>query len=105
MKLIYLNNDNLLSVSGLKNASSGSYMNNATITATIKDSGGVNVSGQTFPVTLTYLADSDGNYHATLENTLSMADGTIYKATISATSSSGLYAEWEMEIKATKRTS
>ena len=101
---IYLSNDNLLSVSSLRNSSSGSFMNNATVTATLKDTGGTNVSGQTFPVTLSYIADSDGNYQMTLDNALSMVEDTTYVATITATSSSGLYAEWEMTLTATKRT-
>ena len=41
---------------------------------------------------------------ATLENTLSITEGTTYNATITATSASGLYAEWEMQMTATKRT-
>jgi len=104
MANLYISNDNLLSVTGLKNASSGSYMNNSTVTATLKDTAGDVVTGQTFPITLSYIADSDGNYQATLENTLSITEGTTYNATITATSASGLYAEWEMQMTATKRT-
>ena len=101
---IYLSNDNLLSVANLRNSSSGSFMNDATVTATLKDTGGTNVSGQTFPVTLSYIAESDGNYQTTLENTLVMTEDTTYITTITATSSSGLYAEWEMTLTAKKRT-
>jgi len=66
MANIYLSNDNLLSIEGLKNSSSGSYLNDATVTATLKDSGGTTVTGQTFPVTLSYIAQTNGNYQATL---------------------------------------
>jgi hypothetical protein len=104
MANIYLSNDNLLSIEGLRNASSGSYMNDATSTATLKDADGNVVTGQTFPVTMTYMSGTNGNYQATLENTLSMTPNAKYTATISATSSSGLYAEWDMELTATKRT-
>jgi hypothetical protein len=103
MANIYLSNDNLLSVEGLKNSSSGSFMNDATVTATLKDSSGTSVSGQTFPVTLSYIAASDGNYQTTLENTLSMVEDSIYTATIAATSSGGLYATWDFNLTATKR--
>lgn len=103
MANIYLSNDNLLSIEGLKNSSSGSFMNTATVTATLKDSSGTSVSGQTFPITLSYIVATDGNYQATLENTLSMVEGSIYTATISATSSGGLYAEWDLQLTATKR--
>jgi hypothetical protein len=104
MKEIYLNNDNLLSVAGLKNASSGSFMNDATVTATLKDSASAVVTGQTFPLTLAYMAGTDGNYQATLQDTLNITENTIYTAEITATSSSGLVAKWNMELKATKRT-
>ena len=100
---LYIDNDNLLSVTGLKNASSGSYMNDATVTATLADLDGNAVSGQTFPVTLSYVADTDGNYQATLEDALSLTEGSVYKATISATTSSGLTASWEVAMKAIKR--
>lgn len=73
------------------------------MTATLKDSSGTSVSGQTFPITLSYIVATDGNYQATLENTLSMVEGSIYTATISATSSGGLYAEWDLQLTATKR--
>ncbi len=106
MAIIYLSNDNLLSIEGLMNSSSGSYMNDATVTATLKDSGGTNVSGQTFPVSLAYITATNGNYQATLENTLTMVEGNIYTATISATSSSGgLSAQWDLQLTATKRLS
>jgi hypothetical protein len=52
---------------------------------------------------LNYIAATDGNYQATLENTLSMIEGSIYTATISATSSGGLFAQWELQLTATKR--
>lgn len=103
MANIYLSNDNLLSIEGLKNSSSGSYMNDATVTTTLKDSGGTAVSGQTFPISLNYIAATNGNYQATLENTLNMVEGSIYTATITATSSGGLYAEWDLQLTATKR--
>jgi hypothetical protein len=103
MANIYLSNDNLLSIEGLKNSSSGSFMNAATVTVTLKDSGGTSVSGQTFPVTLSYIAQTNGNYQATLENTLSMVEDSIYTATIAATSSGGLYATWDFNLTATKR--
>jgi len=103
MAIIYLSNDNLLSIEGLKNSSSGSFMNSATVTATLKDSGGTSVTGQTFPITLSYITATNGNYQATLEDTLNMVADNIYTATITATSSGGLYAQWDLQLTATKR--
>ncbi len=103
MANIFISNDNLLSVEGLKNSSSGSFMNDATVTVRLKDSDGSDVTGQTFPVTLSYITASDGNYQMTLENTLNMLEEGIYTATISATASGGLYAEWNLLLTATKR--
>ncbi len=103
MANIFISNDNLLSVEGLKNSSSGSFMNDATVTVRLKDSDGSDVTGQTFPVTLSYITASDGNYQMTLENTLNMLEEGIYTATISATASGGLYAEWDLLLTATKR--
>jgi hypothetical protein len=50
------------------------------------------------------MAGTDGNYQATLQDTLNITESTIYTAEITATSSSGLVAKWNMELTATKRT-
>lgn len=84
MSNIYLNNDNLLSVENLKNAATDVYINDATVTATLKDKLGANVTGQSWPLTMTFVASSNGTYRGTLEDGLSLTEGESYTAEITA---------------------
>lgn len=103
MDVIYIDNDNLLAVDSLKNSSTGVYLNSAAVTVTLKDSSGVNISGQTFPLTMDYEASSDGKYTATLDDALVLDEGNIYTAIIDAVSDSGITAKWNFQILAVKR--
>lgn len=100
--VIYLANDNLLELQGLQNAATAAYVNNATVTATVVDKAGANVAGQSWPVTLAYVAASNGNYRGTLEDALSLAENEDYSARVSV-SGSGLTAFFEHPLKAVKR--
>ena len=47
--IIYIGNDNDFIVDELKDDSTGSYENSATVEATLKDAAGVEIAGQTWP--------------------------------------------------------
>lgn len=65
---IYLANDNLLELIGLKDAVTDTYINNATVTAILKNAAtGEELTGQTWPISLSYIASSNGDYRATIE--------------------------------------
>ena len=105
MSNIYLNNDNLLSVENLKNAATDVYINDATVTATLKDKLGANVTGQSWPLTMTFVSSSNGTYRGTLEDGLSLTEGESYTAEITADAGSDQIANWSIQLTATKRTS
>lgn len=63
-----------------KNALTGVFINNATVTATIKDATGANVAGETWPKTLPYVAASNGVYRALLSGTIALVAGQSYTA-------------------------
>jgi len=105
MSNLYLSNDNLLSVENLKNAATGVYVNDATVTATLKNSNGVNVTGQSWPLTLAFVSSSNGVYRGTLEDGLSLAEGEVYTAEITADAGSDQIASWSIKLTANKRTS
>ncbi len=104
-RVIYINNDNLLSVSDLKNEATGVYINDAAVTMTLKDSTGSEVSGQTWPATMTYVSSSNGVYRGTLEDGLSLTEGQSYTAEITADAGSDQIANWSITMTAVKRTS
>jgi len=72
---IYIGSDNLFVVRGVKNSSNGEYINDATVELTLQDADGNDISGQTWPLTLTYIAASNGEYQGTIENTIDVEDG------------------------------
>lgn len=98
--LIYVDNDNLLTVDGVRDVSDGSFINTATVTATLKDADGVDVVGQVFPTTLTYVAASDGKYQGTLEDTLALTANDKYTLCVDIDGGAGLIAHFEIPVKA-----
>ncbi len=80
--ILYLQSDNLLEVTGLQNAATETYINNATVTVTLADASGTAVSGQSWPATLPYVNGSNGDYRATLEDTLSLSENSTYVARV-----------------------
>lgn len=96
-------NDNILEVTELKDPATGSFINNATVTAVLVDSAGAQVAGDTWPKTLTYVSASNGTYRATLEQTLAIISGRTYTAQITALGN-GFTGFWEHPFKARKRT-
>ncbi len=101
---IYIDNDNLLRLSGLRNEATGDYINSAVVTVTVIDSGDVNVVGQAWPLTLVYVASSNGRYEGTLEETLVLIAAASYTAVIDAVFGGDLKAHWELPLTAEVRT-
>lgn len=79
------------------------YVNDATVTATITDTSDVNVTGQTWPVTLAYEADSDGEYKKTIEPVSGIVADTDYKVIFDVTGAGGLIGQWVHEVKSSDR--
>lgn len=61
----------------VRNESTLRYIIDATVTATLKDSADADVSGAV-GLTGTYLAGSDGEYHITIPDTITLTDGAQY---------------------------
>lgn len=101
--LAYVGNDNQLKLDGLRDADD-TYINDATVTCTgVEDQDGNAISGDTFPKTLSYVADSDGNYRATLQQTLAIEAGVTYIAVITV-DGGGLQATFRAPFVANART-
>lgn len=64
--ILYQDNDQYIEIDGLADELTGSYFNAATVTATLIDTAGlVGLAGSTvtgFPLTLSYVSASNGNY-------------------------------------------
>lgn len=99
---IFINNDNRIVLTGLKNESTDAFENGATVTMTLYDSANTEVTGQSWPATLTYITASDGNYEGTLDDGLSLTDGQDYEVRITAVAS-GANGEWRKTLTAAFR--
>ena len=101
MSIIYIDNNNLLTLTALTNCATDAVDTGATVTVTVKDSAGTNVTGQTWPATMAHV--SAGTYRATLDADLILLDGRAYTACISATGSTGALGYWEFPLTAKTR--
>lgn len=98
MKL-YLGNDNVLTLDGLQNGITEAYLNAATVSVTLVDADDAEVTGETWPLTMSYVAASNGVYRATLTDTLSgISAGDIVTAQVSANGGAGLQGYWEIPL-------
>lgn len=75
MLTLYIDSDNLVEVTGLKDASSGDYINTADVAWSLKrhPSGTEVASGS-----MDYVTGTDGNYRGTIENTATLMEGQRY---------------------------
>jgi hypothetical protein len=102
MKTLYIDNDTTVTLKNLKNSALDTYINDGTVTMTLKDSSGTTVSGMTFPLTMSYVASSNGDYLTTLQGALSLSEDTQYAGEITVVSGS-LDAKWTIDFIAKKR--
>ncbi len=99
-ELVFQANDNILELDGLKNDATSAFINDATVTVTLVDSDDVNVTGQTWPTTMLYVAASDGIYRATLQDVITLVPDARYTAKVTANGGAGLLGFFELPVVA-----
>lgn len=104
MRVAFHQNDNLLEVIGLKDEAAGQFLNDKTVTVTVTDVKGAQVAGETWPLAMAFVAGSNGDYRATLKETLGFTAGKEYLADIVADGGAGLKARWKFRFKVRTRT-
>lgn len=102
--IVYVANTNVLDLIGLKSVVDNAYVDNATVTVTVKDSTGTAVTGEAWPMAMTYVAASNGNYRAFLENDLALVAKKKYTAFIDADAGVNRIGHWEFPFTAAIRT-
>lgn len=88
MDVLLVGNDQTLLVQSVYNEITAAYINDATVTATLKKKDTTTVSGQSWPLTLDYVAASNGNYRGNLSNLLELRPHTVYVIEITIVSGS-----------------
>jgi len=100
---IYIDSDNLVTLDALYDSAAAAYVNDATVTVTLTDRAGNEVSGETWPVTLSYVSGSDGKYRGTLTDSLSLSANKRYTAKVTADGGAGKKMVWYVEAFAVRR--
>ena len=104
LTVIYVGNDTLLELDKLRRASTGAFINDATVTYAIKsDSSGApgsTLSGGTG--SLSYVTGSNGKYQGTIESSVTTTAGSLYwiEVTFSSGSLNGVIQE---QVEAQRR--
>ncbi len=103
--IVYLHPENTqpIEVQGLQDKISGSYLNGASVTATLLDDRG-NPDPVLNNLPMAYLTDTNGNYLGIVPDTFSAALGSGYTLQITA-NQSGTQALWSIPAKVQLRNS
>lgn len=92
--------DNLLEVVGAKNAATGAHINSATVTAILVDANsGAQIAGQAWPMTLAYVAGSNGDYRGTVNDDIVVTKGQQVIARITFNGGAGLQRYTEKPLR------
>lgn len=83
LEILYDQNDMLLELKGLKDELDATFINNATVGVTLTDEiTGAQIAGAVWPLSLVYVASSNGDYRATLAADLDLTPGKAVRADI-----------------------
>jgi hypothetical protein len=87
-KFVYINSDNVIKLAGLAD-DTGAYINDATVVVTLVNDSDAEVTGETWPLTMNYVAASNGDYKATLSDALVLTNPGDYHAIVDADGGAG----------------
>lgn len=99
MMVAFVANTNLLELRGLQTAIDEAYVNDATVTVTIKDDCGSNVTGQAWPAIMNYVSGSNGDYRAIISSAVQIKAGKKYFAEISASGGASEIGFWRYAFR------
>ncbi len=101
----FVANTNVLELNGLRSEIEDAYINNATVTVTVKDADGTAVAGESWPMTMDYVLSSDGDYRAIMSATLPFVAKAKYTAFIEANGGTDRVGHFEFTFKPITRAS
>lgn len=104
IETLFIDNDNLIKLSGLRDAANGIYLNGASVTVTLVDaSTEAEVQGQTWPSTMEYVSSSNGDYQCTLEYDLVVSPQQLIIAKVVANAGGDLRLSLRVPVVASYR--
>ncbi len=106
MNIVYDENDNLIELDELQDATDSSYENSATVTVTLYEADQTTeVTGETWPMTMGYVASSNGKYRGVLRDALSLNINRRYFAKVTADAGTDKKGVWWEPIRVVRRQS
>lgn len=105
VSVIWVGNDNVLEVSGLRNGLTGALLAGASVSVHLRDKLGADAGGGAWPQAMVEAPEIPGTYRTTLADTLTLTPGVRLTAEIIADGGPGLRASWFIEITTRRRTS
>jgi hypothetical protein len=96
---LYVGNTINVEITGLRNATSGAYINDATVTFSVKTLSGAIVDGLEDEA-MSYISASDGVYRGTIPSDAPFFVGQSYVVEITATKSGVGVGSWRVESRA-----
>ena len=94
MPTIYLTTDNVIEIPELTDGITGAFVNTATVECTLYDQADVEITGESWPLSMGYVAASDGIYRATLKDTLGFTAGQLVRAIVTADDGADRLRTW-----------
>jgi len=99
----FIGNDNMLQISGVRDAANGIYLNNASLQVTLIDAATeTEIAGQAWPAAMSYVSGSDGVYRLTLEYDLDVISRQVLIAQLEG-SPNGLRLSLRIPVVASYR--
>lgn len=95
-------NDNCITLTGLLDKTTGTLISDATVGATLAI-GGVNVTGETWPLTLAAVGATPGTYRAILQSTIGISPGDTVNANVDVTTTGGGNANFNGDVEVETR--
>lgn len=104
--IAFVSNTGVLDLLGLKSHIDDTFINSASVSFTVKDKAGADVTGIgiTWPQTMDYVAASDGDYRGIMPAALALVPKQHYTAFIEADGGGERIGHWEFKFQAMTRT-
>ena len=101
---VYVGNTNIIDLVGLSSEVDDAFINDADVEVTVVDEDGNEVSGQSWPLTMSYLPGSDGNYRGFISDEVSFVARDKYFANIVADGGANRVGRWSFPFRPQTRT-
>lgn len=94
MPTIFLTTDNIIEIPALTDGLTAAFVNSATVQCTLYDQDDVEIVGESWPLSMGYVAASDGIYRAVLKDTLAYTAGQLVRAIVTADDGANRLRTW-----------